>query len=675
MHSRDVGSRSAHEDRPPTRVVIGAVEPIVDGGRFPIKRVRGQSVSVRAVVFTEGHDRLRAVLRHRAEGDADWTEVAMRSLPNDRFEATFHVGPPGGHEYEVEAWVDSFATWRSGLEKKVEAGVDVSVELLEGAGLVEAAAGRAAEAGCASERRWLEDRARLLRDADERSGCIATAQSEDLARMMERHPDRSHAARTDRVLSVQVEQERARTGAWYEFFPRSTAAQGGEHGTFRDCEARLGYVARMGFDVVYLPPIHPIGRTHRKGRNNATTAEAGDPGSPWAIGSREGGHKSIHPDLGTFEDFDRFVARARDLGIEIALDIAFQCSPDHPYVREHPEWFRRRPDGSIQYAENPPKKYQDIYPLDFACEDWRALWNELASVFFFWIERGVTIFRVDNPHTKPFAFWEWVIREVRARHPEAVFLSEAFTRPAVMQHLAKAGFSQSYTYFTWRNTKPEIEAYFRELSSPPVSDYMRPNLFANTPDILPEYLQSGRRAAFQVRATLAALLANTWGVYGPPFELCLSRARHGSEDYEDSEKYEIRRWTLDDPWSLAPYLESLNEIRRAHPALREGGGPVFYDVDNREILAFGRRADAADETIVVVVNLDPHHAQSGWLTLPLDDLGIDGDRPFQAHDLLGGERYLWQGSTNFVELNPERAPAHVFRLRRRVRSENDFDYF
>lgn len=599
----------------------------------------------------------------------------MSALPNDRFEAAFQVGAPGAHEYEVEAWVDSFATWRSGLDKKVEAGVDVSVELLEGADLVEAAAGRASESGRESERRWLEERARSLRDAEDPSGRIATAQAEDLARAMERHPDRSNAARMDRALSVQVERERAGTGAWYEFFPRSTAARSGEHGTFRDGETRLAYVARMGFDVVYLPPIHPIGRTHRKGRNNATTADAGDPGSPWAIGSPEGGHKSIHPELGTFEDFDRFVARARDLGIEIALDIAFQCSPDHPYVREHPEWFRRRPDGSIQYAENPPKKYQDIYPLDFECEDWRALWDELASVFFFWIERGITIFRVDNPHTKPFAFWEWVIREVRARHPEVVFLSEAFTRPAVMQHLAKVGFSQSYSYFTWRNTKSEIETYFREIGSPPVSDFMRPNLFANTPDILPEYLQSGKRAAFQVRATLAALLANTWGVYGPPFELCLSRARPGSEDYEDSEKYEIRPWTLDDPWSLAPYLESLNEIRRAHPALREGEAPVFYDVDNREILAFGRRADSADETIVVVVNLDPHHTQSGWLTLPLDDLGIDGDRPFQAHDLLGGERYLWQGSTNFVELNPERAPAHVFRLRRRVRSENDFDYF
>jgi len=661
---------------PPPRVVIEGVSPEVDGGRFPVKRVAGEAVRVEASIFTEGHDRISAVLRHRRGEGEDWTEVAMQERPNDRFEAVFRVGPPGGHEYTLEAWVDRFGSWAGGLAKKVQAGVDVSSELIEGSELVAAASRRADEAGAHSDSTWLAARAQELGDdAKEAPARALLALGPELLAAMARHPDRGESAALGRVLRVQVESERARTGAWYEFFPRSCAPKPGAHGTFRDCEARLEYVAGMGFDVVYLPPIHPIGRSHRKGRNNATTAGEGDPGSPWAIGSDEGGHKAVDPRLGSLADFDRLVARARALGIEIALDLAFQCSPDHPYVEKHPEWFRRRPDGSIQYAENPPKKYQDIYPLDFEGPRWRELWDELASVVFFWIEHGITIFRVDNPHTKPFAFWEWMIREVRARHPEVVFLSEAFTRPSIMKYLAKAGFSQSYTYFTWRNTSQEIATYFQELGHPPVSEYMRGNLFTNTPDILPEFLQTGRRSAYQIRATLAATLSSSWGVYGPVFELCVSESLPGKEEYLDSEKYEIRSWNLDDPWSLQGYLRRLNQIRSENPALTEGGGAEFYPADNREIVAYGRRSADGEDTVVVVVNLDPYHPHSGWITLPLGELGIDPERPFQVHDLLGGARFLWHGPRNFVSLDPESAPAHVFRLRRRVRTEHDFDYF
>ena len=668
-------SRRARAERPPARVVIERVTPEVDGGRFPIKRVTGERVRVQATLFTEGHDRLGAVLRHRRGGADTWCEVPMRALPNDCYEAAFRVGPVGVHEYTLEAWIDRFGSWRAGLAKKIEAGLDVSSELLEGAGLVEQASRRAATAGFDADAEWLAEQARALRAPGDPAACATHALSEALSEALVRHPDRAGAATLGRVLEVQVECARAGASAWYEFFPRSCAAEPGTHGTFRDCEARLDYVASMGFDVVYLPPVHPIGRSHRKGPNNTTVAGPGDPGSPWAIGSEEGGHKAVNPALGSLADFDRLVSRARELDLEIALDLAFQCSPDHPYVEKHPEWFRHRPDGSIQYAENPPKKYEDIYPLDFECEHWRELWQELASVVFFWIDHGITIFRVDNPHTKPFAFWEWLIREVRTEHPEVVFLAEAFTRPSVMQYLAKAGFAQSYTYFTWRNTKEEIESYFRELGHPPVSEFMRGNLFANTPDILHEFLQTGRRSAFQTRATLAATLGGSWGIYGPAFELCVSDAVPGTEEYRDSEKYQLRHWKLDDPWSLRGYIERLNTLRRENPALTGGRGPEFYPTDNREIVAYGRQNADGGETVVVVVNLDPYHTQSGWITLPLETLGLDAERPFQVHDLLGGARYLWHGTRNYVALDPESAPAHVFRLRRRVRTERDFDYF
>jgi starch synthase (maltosyl-transferring) len=448
------------------------------------------------------------------------------------------------------------------------------------------------------------------------------------------------------------------------------------HGTFADTEALLPYIAGMGFDVLYLPPIHPIGVTERKGKNNSTQPEQDDPGSPWAIGSAEGGHKAIHPQLGTLEDFKRLMATAGEYGIEIALDIAFQTSPDHPYVREHPEWFLKRPDGTIQYAENPPKKYQDIYPFYFECAAWRELWNELKSVVEYWIAQGVRIFRVDNPHTKPFAMWEWLISEVKRARPDVIFLSEAFTRPKVMYRLAKLGFTQSYNYFPWRNTKHELIAYFTELYSPPVIDFFRANLWPNTPDILPEYLQYGGRAAFMTRLTLAATLGASYGIYGPAFELMEHQAREpGSEEYLDSEKYQLRHWDLDRPDSLRDFIARVNRIRREHVALQSDRGLKFHHTDNDSLLAYSKTAETGEDAILVIVNLDPHHVQSGWVDLDLATLELPPDLPFQVHDLLSGARFLWRGARNYVSLDPQHSPAHIFRIRRRVRSERDFDYF
>jgi starch synthase (maltosyl-transferring) len=657
-------------ERPLPRIVIEAVEPEIDAGRFPVKRVVGDALDLRASIFTEGHDRVSALLLHRRSGESAWNETPMRALGNDRFSASFTVAEIASYEYTLEAWVDRFATWRDGFSRKVEAGVDVASELLEGAALVAAASRRAQGSDAAS----LAERAERLRARAPSSARIPLALDEALRTEMARFPDRSESARYARVLAVRVERERAAVGAWYEFFPRSCAKQPGRHGTFEDAASRLRHVASMGFDVVYLPPIHPIGSTCRKGRNNSPGCEPGDPGSPWAIGGPEGGHCAVHPELGTLEDFDRFVAEARSLGIDVALDVAFQCSPDHPWVAEHPGWFRHRPDGTIQYAENPPKKYQDIYPLDFECEDWRRLWDALRDVFLFWAEHGVLIFRVDNPHTKPFAFWEWVIAEVRARHPEAVFLSEAFTRPSVMRYLAKSGFSQSYTYFTWRNTKAELTRYLEELTQSESREYMRPNFFANTPDIAPEYLQIGGRAAFQIRLVLAATLAGSFGIYGPIYELCLGDAIPGSEEYLDSEKYQLRHFDPEHAANIVDFIRRVNQIRSEHRALRRGR-LRFVPVDNDELIAYLRSDESSGEVLLVVVALSPHYRSSGWVELPLEELGADPGLPYQMHDLLGGARFLWSGSRNYVELDPAAVPAHIFRLRRRLRTEQDFDYY
>jgi starch synthase (maltosyl-transferring) len=648
-------------------VVIEAVAPEIDGGRFPSKRSLGERAAVEADVFADGYDALACVIRYRHESEKAWSEAPMAPLGNDRWRGELTIDTLGRYVYTIQAWVDRFQTWRLQLGKRVAAGQDVALELEVGAKLVEAAAGRAG--GNA-------DSALLLKQADAlRNAGAAPVVGKELIEMMERYPDRSEAVTYDRELEMLVDPQRARFSAWYEMFPRS-AGEPGRHGTFRDVELRLPYVSSMGFDVLYLPPIHPIGRTHRKGANNSVESAAGEPGSPWAIGSDEGGHKSIHPALGTLDDFRHLVGAAAEHGMALALDIAFQCSPDHPYIRQHPEWFRHRPDGSIQHAENPPKKYEDIVPFDFECEAWRELWSELLSIVRYWIDQGVDTFRVDNPHTKPFPFWEWLIGEVKRDHPDVIFLAEAFTRPKVMYRLAKVGFSQSYTYFAWRNTSWELTQYFSELTQPPVSDFFRPSLWPNTPDILTEYLQTGGRPAFAARLVLAATLGASYGIYGPAFELCENRAKEpGSEEYLDSEKYQLRSWDLNVPDTLREMITLVNEIRHENVALQSDRGLAFHPTENESLIAYTKSTEDLADVVLTVVNLDPHHTQAGMVTLPLKALGLDGDKSFQAHELLSGARYLWTGPRNYVEINPHAAPAQIFRFRRRLRSEHDFEYF
>ena len=653
------------------RVVIARLSPEIDGGRFPIKRVVGEKVVVEADVFADGNDLVACRLLYWRDG-TDPQVSPMKPLGNDRFRGEFCVAKLGGYRYMVEGWIDRFQTWRKDLEKRIVAGQDVSVDLLIGVGLIEGAAARAKGADAEALLEW----ARRVRESAKEASQAAIALDLDLLTLVQQYPDRALATRYDKELSVVVDRQQAGFSAWYEVFPRSCSANPKRHGTFQDCEQWLPYISSMGFDVVYLPPIHPIGNTFRKGKNNSVSAQPEDVGSPWAIGSPEGGHKSVHPELGTLDDFRRFLAKAAEHGLEVALDIALQCSPDHPYAQQHREWFSTRPDGSIQYAENPPKKYQDIYPLNFETAQWQALWEELKSIFLFWIEQGVHIFRVDNPHTKAFPFWEWLIAEIKAQHPDVIFLAEAFTRPNVMYRLAKLGFSQSYTYFTWRNTKPELKQYFTELTKLDVREYLRPNLWPNTPDILPEFLQVGGRAAFMVRIVLAATLGANYGIYGPAFELCENTpVRPGSEEYLNSEKYELKHRNLESKASLKNLISRLNRIRKETPALQSDRNLYFHDTDNPALICYSKATDDLSSVIVVVVNLDSFHVQSGWVNLDLDSIGLDKRHAFQAYDLLSEGRFLWQDSRNYVELTPESLPAHILLLRRWVRTERDFDYY
>lgn len=652
------------------RVVIDSVSPIVDGGRFPIKRVVGERVVVEADIFADGHDELSALLLYRRGEHGAWVEVPMEASVNDVWRAAFFVDGLGDYYYTVQAWIDRFRSWRSAMGKKLAAQQEVDVDRLIGAELVSDGARRAR----GGDRKSLERFAAGLRgDTDDVSDL---ALADELADLMVKYPDRRRAVTYDKELRVTVERQKARCSAWYEMFPRSCAATAGAHGTFKDCMAWLPYVASMGFDVLYLPPIHPVGISFRKGKNNSINAEPGDVGSPWAIGAKEGGHKAIHPQLGTLEDFHRFVDGAKEHGLEIAMDIAFQCTPDHPYVQHHPQWFRSRPDGSIQHAENPPKKYQDIYPIDFESDDWEALWRELKSVIEYWCEQGVRIFRVDNPHTKAIPFWQWVIGEVKKQFPDTIFLAEAFTRPKVMYRLAKVGFGQSYTYFAWRNTKSELTEYFTELTGTPVKEYFRPNLWPNTPDILTEYLQFGGRPAFMARLVLAATLGANYGIYGPAYELCENKPREpGSEEYLDSEKYQIKVWDIARSDSLKEFIARVNRIRRENSALHSDGSLRFHTVDNDEIICFSKHTDDLQNIIVVVVALDPHHSQSGWVELSAKELGLDPREPYQMHELLTGARYLWHSARNYVQLDPQSVPAQIFRVRPKLRREQDFDYY
>ena len=648
-----------HETEGRYRVAVERVSPEIDCGRFAIKRVVGERVLVEADVFADGHDQVACQILYWQDQKKPQTSL-MKPIGNDRWRGQFSVAELGQYHYTVEGWIDRFQTWRAALVKRVAANQDVRVELHLGIDLIERSAAQATGDDIELLRRW----AKRLREAKDRPDGAAIALEEDLLGTIQRYPV-GLTTRYEKQLDVTVDREKARFSTWYEVFPRSCSPQAGSHGTLRDCELWLPYIASLGFDVVYLPPVHPIGREFRKGKNNSPEPQPGDIGSPWAIGSAEGGHKSVHPELGTLKDFKHFLSAAKKNGLEVALDIAFQCAPDHPYVREHREWFRARPDGTIQYAENPPKKYQDIFPLDFESADWRALWDELRSVFEFWIDQGVRIFRVDNPHTKPFSFWEWVIGEIKASHPEVLFLAEAFTRPAVMYRLAKLGFSQSYTYFTWRTTKDELTSYFNELTQTDVREYFRPNLWPNTPDILSEFLQVGGRPAFMIRLILAATLGASYGIYGPAFELCENTPlQPGSEEYLNSEKYELKHRDLNSARSLKDLIARVNRIRKDNPALQSNHSLHFHGTDNPAVICFSKTTEDLSDVIVVILNLDYLRAQTAWVNLDLGSIGLDADHAFEVHDLLGEGYYLWRGSRNYVELTPESLPAHILRVRR-----------
>jgi starch synthase (maltosyl-transferring) len=641
------------EDTALRRVAVENVRPAVDRGAFPVKRTAGEPVVVAADVFADAHDMVAAFLWWRRLGDEGWHREPMAALGNDVFSATFTPDLLGRYEYEISGLVDRWASVRDAITKRHDAGLDVAVELEILARLVDEAATRAR-----GDRERLREAAGSLRAA-----ALEVLDDDAVHDAMLRHAREHDETRSER-FRVDVDRERARFSTWYELFPRS-AGPPGRHGTFLDVVELLPRLAAMGFDVLYLPPIHPIGVINRKGANNATTARRDDPGSPWAIGSAAGGHTAVHPELGTLDDFRTLVREAGAAGIDVALDLAFQASPDHPWFREHPEWFRTRPDGTIQHAENPPKRYEDIVPFDFETEHWRSLWRELRAVVEFWIDQGVRIFRVDNPHTKPFAFWDWLLADLRRRHPDLIFLAEAFTRPRVLERLAKIGFNQSYTYFAWRTTAWELREYFEELTTTTVAEYLRPNVWPNTPDILTEYLQDGGRSAFAVRAVLAATLAASYGIYGPAFELHEHLAREqGSEEYLDSEKYEIRHRDLDAPMSLRPLLTRLNAIRRGHPALQTNTGLRFHDVDNPQLLCYSKRDPCTDDVVVTIVTVDPFHPQSGFVQLDLRELGVADDAPFRVRDELGGEVFEWRGPRNYVALDARGVVAHVLTIDR-----------
>ncbi len=641
------------------RVVIENVEPQINCGLFPIKRIVDDLVSVQADVFGDGHDHVRARLLWKQDGDSDWRAVEMLPLGNDHWRGEFPVTHAGRYRYTLVGEIDHFETWQSDLKKRVEAQQDLAVPFATGALLLEQVRPRATKADSAKLAAW----AKKLRTVNPDSAAVAFALQDELRAMVHRYPDPVLETWYERELEVVVDRERARFSAWYELFPRSWSPTPGRHGTLRDVTSRMDYVAEMGFDVLYLPPISPIGKSFRKGKNNAVEAAPVDEGSPWAIGSAEGGHTAIHSALGTLKDFAELGTRAKQLNMEIALDIAFQCAPDHPWVTEHPEFFKKRPDGSIQYAENPPKKYQDIYPLDFESSNWQGLWDALKGVFSFWMEQGVRIFRVDNPHTKAFPFWQWVIPELKAQDPDVLFLAEAFTRPRVMERLAKLGFSQSYTYFTWRDTKDELTRYLLELTTTSVREYFRPNFWPNTPDILPGHLQTGGLPAFRSRLVLATTLTANYGIYGPAFELGENTpAKPGSEEYLNSEKYEIKRWDLQNPASLKPLITRLNQIRRQNPALQSNERLHFHATDNPSLICYSKRSANGSNVILAVVNLDPFLVQTGWVDLDLDVLGLGPSDTFEVYDLLADHSYRWRGSRNYVALRPAEAPAHLFRV-------------
>lgn len=639
------------------RVVITQIAPLVADGKFPAKTAVHEKTTFSASVFSDSHDVIQACVLIRAKADKQWTEYPMTLLYNDYWEFDWYPEQAGVFAYQIVGWVDHYTTWLNNLLKKKLAGADLSVDLQIGRQLIDEAIFRA----IAKDKQILT---RMLDELDAKD--IAEEQvfsifSSDAYRaVIHRSRNRSLVTVSDSVLEIEVESKRAACSAWYELFPRSASQTPGKHGTFKDVVKLLPRIAHMGFDTLYLPPIHPIGEVNRKGKNNSLQATPDDPGSPWAIGSRLGGHKAINPNLGTLSEFKSLVNAARKNGVEIALDLAFQCAPDHPYVKSHPQWFKWRPDGNVQYAENPPKKYEDILPFNFESDDWENLWRELKSIAIYWIEQGVRVFRVDNPHTKAFAFWEWMIRDVRTQYPETIFLAEAFSRPRVMERLAQIGFTQSYTYFTWRTTKKELETYITDLTTSDLRYYFRPNLWPNTPDILPPHLTTGGEAAHIQRFILAATLSSNYGIYGPVFEMALAEPMPNKEEYNNNEKYEIREWDWTTMTRIAEIITKVNRIRREHVALQTTWNIAFTETTNEQVIAYTKYDERSGDRLLIIVNLDPHQTQSASVLVPLKDLNMAADAPYQVTDLLSGEAYTWEGHWNYVEIRPHEMPAHIF---------------
>jgi starch synthase (maltosyl-transferring) len=636
-----------------SRVIIENVQPVVDNGLYMAKRTVGESVTVTASIFGDGHDHIRAEVLFKKQGAKGWNKVELHPTYNDDWSASFYVLETGIYVFTIHAWIDHFETWYDGFKKKAAAKVDVKVELQEGVVFLKKLSGLNPD---------LSSIANRLEKSGSSQYAIDLVLGDDFASLVHANPLKENETELNEVVKIQVEYAKANFSAWYEFFPRSASLESGKHGTFNDCIRLLPRIASMGFDVLYFPPIHPIGKVNRKGKNNNVRSEAGEPGSPWAIGSDEGGHKSILPALGTLEDFKKLVIEAKKLGIDLAMDIAFQCAPDHPYVKEHPEWFKQRPDGTIQYAENPPKKYQDIYPFNFENDNWKELWEELKSVFFFWIEQGVSVFRIDNPHTKPIPFWQWVIAEVQKVHPDTIFLAEAFTRPRIMDSLGKVGFTQSYTYFTWRTSKQELIEYVTSLVNGPSRNFFRPNFWPNTPDILPFQLQHQGENIFILRYALAATLSSNYGVYGPSYEFYENTPLTGREEYYNSEKYEVRHYDWKRTNRMTDIMSLLNKIRKQNQALHSTWNTQFCAIENNQIVAYLKATDDLSNIILVVVNLDPNNGQNGYIQLPKEKLLIGDKINVKLHDLITDEHYTWTQEWNFVDLNPNKMPFHLFKL-------------
>ncbi|MEZ0486313.1 alpha-1,4-glucan--maltose-1-phosphate maltosyltransferase [Fibrella aquatica] len=661
-----------------TRVQIERVSPEVDAGydrpgRYPIKAILGDTIPVEADIVADGHDVLAVRLLYRYGDEKSWQETPMQLLVNDRWAGTFAVEKLGRYHYTIEAWVDHIASWQHEIELKVADGQRISSELLAGALLVDGMAHRAGGGpnANASDAAALVRAAALFREGADLTNneayqeAIHLAESAQFLTWAQQYPERQHPSRFPYELGVEVDRAAAGFSTWYCLFPRSASQQVGPgdlpvHGTFGDVEKLLPRIAGMGFDVLYLPPIHPIGTAHRKGKNNSVTCLPGEPGVPYGIGSAEGGHDAIHPELGTVEEFKHLVAEAKTFGMEVAMDLAIQCSPDHPWATEHPEWFKKRPDGTIQYAENPPKKYQDIYPVYFETEDWQNLWLEMKRVLLVWADWGVRIVRVDNPHTKPFVFWEWVIAEVKKHHPDMLFLSEAFTKPKVMQQLAKVGFAHSYTYYTWRNNKAELEQYMTELTTGEMRHYFRPNFWPTTHDINPGVLQTGHEPQFLIRYFLAATLSANYGIYGPSFELMEHIRFPNKEEFLNSEKYEIRHWDWERTNKLTYLIGLTNRIRRENAALQQTNNLTFCRIDDEHLTAYLKLAEG--NRLLIVVNMDAYNRRAGMVQVPIWQLGFVNDQPYTVHDLLTGNRYTWHGEWNFVELDPYIMPMHLFRI-------------